>query len=92
MKKFLAGYENASMGRWSGDEFMILAHCNGAKGVVIANEIRERMKDIAVSSGVADLTDGGYVSVNEFIGAAYDAMTEAQDKGGNQTVLARRKK
>ena len=37
------------------------------------------------------LTDGGYASVNEFIAAACDAMTEAKDKGGNLTVLARRK-
>ncbi len=92
MKKYFAGSENISMGRWSGDEFIILAHCSGAKGVVIADELRTRMKDIAVSAGVADLTDGGYVSVNEFVGAAYDALTEAKDKGGNQTVLARRNK
>ena len=92
MKKFLAGYKDISMGRWNGDEFIILAHCSGAAGVVIADEIRSRMKDIAVSSGVSDLTDGGYVSVNEFIGAAYDAMSEAKTNGGNQTVLARRKK
>lgn len=91
MRKYFAGSENISMGRWSGDEFVILVHCNGAKAVVIADELRTRMKDIAVSAGVADLTDGGYVSVNEFVGAAYDAMTEAKDKGGNQTVLARRK-
>ena len=91
MKKYFAGTENISMGRWSGDEFIILVHCNGAKAVVIADELRTRMKDIAVSAGAADLTDGGYVSVNEFVGAAYDAMTEAKDKGGNQTVLARRK-
>ncbi len=92
MKKFLADYENVSMGRWSGDEFMILFQCNGAKGVVIADEIRERMKGVALSAGVADLSDGGYVSVNEFVGAAYDAMSEAKNNGGNQTVLARRKK
>ncbi len=92
MKKFLAGYENTSMGRWSGDEFMILAHCSGASGVVIADEMRERIKDVALSAGVADLNDGGYVSVNEFIGAAYDAMSEAKGNGGNQTVLARRNK
>lgn len=91
MRKYFADSENISMGRWSGDEFVILVHCNGAKAVVIADELRTRMKDIAVSAGVADLTDGGYVSVNEFVGAAYDAMTEAKDKGGNQTVLARRK-
>ena len=91
MKKFLAEYNNISMGRWSGDEFMILAHCSGAYGVVIADELRTRMQDISVSAGVADLTDGGYVSVNEFVGAAYDAMTDAKDKGGNQTILARRK-
>ena len=92
MKKFMSGYKDASMGRWSGDEFMILAHCSGAAGVVIADEMRERMKGVAVSAGVADLTDGGYVSVNEFIGAAYDAMTEAKENGGNNTVLAGRKK
>ena len=91
MKKFLADYQNVSMGRWSGDEFIILAHCSGASGVVIADELRERMKNISVSAGVANLADGGYASVNEFVGAAYDAMSDAKDKGGNQTVLARRK-
>ena len=91
MKKFLADYKNVSMGRWGGDEFMILAHCSGASGVVIADEIRSRMNDISVSAGVADLTDGGYASVNEFIAAAYDAMTDAKDKGGNLTVLVRHK-
>lgn len=91
MRKFLAGHARTSTGRWSGDEFMILAHCSGAAAVVLANEIRERAKDIAMSAGVADLNSGVYAGVSEFIGAAYDAMLEAKREGGNITVLAGKK-
>ncbi len=90
-RKFLAEHARSAMGRWSGDEFMILAHCSGSAAVVLSGQIRENVKDIAVSSGVADLREGGYSSVNEFIGAAYDSMLKARRDGGNITVYAGKK-
>lgn len=85
MRKFLAEHARSVAGRWSGDEFMVLTHCSGAAAVVLANEIRERV-DVAVSAGVAGLSEGGYGGVSEFIGAAYDAMLRARREG--ETVLA----
>ena len=89
MQKFLAEREGSVLARRNEDEFMILSHCSGASAVVIADEIREKSKDVTLSAGVADLNDGGYASVSEFVGAAYDAMSEALASGGNNTVLAR---
>lgn len=91
LKQFLSDHAEAIPGRWGGDEFMILVHCSGASAVVLANEIRDRARGLAMSAGVADLNAGGYLSVNEFIAAAYDALSEARREGGNQTVLAGKK-
>ena len=89
MQKQVSGRSGSMLGRWSNDEFAILARCSGAAAVVMANEIRAKSKDVVISAGAADLSDGGYMSVSEFVGAAYDAMTEAVNSGGNVTVLAR---
>ena len=88
MKKFLAGHARAVTGRISGDEFMILAHCSGSAAVVLADEIRKIAGNLAISAGAADIHGGEYSSVNEFFGAAYDAMVSAKNSGGNITVLA----
>lgn len=95
MKKILterlpAGLPSKSvMARWSGDEFLILSHCSGAAAVVTANEIRDKATGIDISAGVADLNSGSYAGVNDFIGAAYNAMLEAKKSGKNSTVLAK---
>ena len=89
MHKQVSERSGSMLGRWSNDEFTILARCSGAAAVVMANEIRSKSKDVVISAGAADLSDGGYMSVSEFVGAAYDAMTEAVNSGGNITVLAR---
>ena len=68
---------------------MILAGCTGAASVVMANEIRGKSKDVVLSAGAADIADGGYMSVSEFVDAAYSALNEAIEAGGNTTVLAR---
>ena len=88
-QRLVAGRGKSVLGRWSEDEFVVMAHCSGASAVVLANEIRGKSKDIVLSAGVADVTDGGYMSVSEFVGAAYSALNEAIDSGGNTTVLAR---
>lgn len=89
MKNILADRSNSVIARWSGDEFLILSHCSGAAAVVIANEIREKSQSIAISAGIADLSSGNYAGVNDFIGAAYNAMIEAKNSGKNSTVLAK---
>lgn len=89
MQRQISSRPGSMLGRWSNDEFMVLCDCSGAAAVVMANEIRAKAKDVVFSAGAADLSDGGYMSVSEFVGAAYDAMTEAVNSGGNITVLAR---
>jgi len=89
MKNILADRSNSVIARWSGDEFLILSHCSGAAAVVIANEICEKSQSIAISAGIADLSSGNYAGVNDFIGAAYEAMIEAKNSGKNSTVLAK---
>ncbi|MBQ7593877.1 MAG: GGDEF domain-containing protein [Synergistaceae bacterium] len=88
IKSFLKDKMKCVISRWQGDELLILAYCSGARAVVIADDIRENSDGIELSAGVSDLTDGGYVSTSEFIGAAYDALTLAKTSGGNRTVLA----
>jgi len=89
MKKILSERSKSVIARWSGDEFLILAHCSGAAAVVIADEIREKTLSIALSAGIADLNSGNYAGVNDFIGAAYNAMIDAKSSGKNTTVLAK---
>ena len=89
MQRHIAGRTGSVLGRWSGDEFMILARCSGAAAVVMSNEIRGKAKDVVMSAGVADIADGGYMSVSEFADAACSALIEAVNSGGNTTILAR---
>ena len=89
MKKILSSKTKNIIAHWNGDEFIIMSHCSGAAAVVLANEIREKSQDIKISAGIADLTSGSYAGVNDFIGAAYNAMIEAKNSGKNNTVLAK---
>ncbi len=90
MKRTLSNRAKSVISRWSGDEFLIMSHCSGAAAVVLANEIREKAQGISISAGISDLQSGSYAGVNDFIGAAYDAMTEAKISGKNNTVLAKK--
>ena len=89
VKRTLSNRVKSVIARWSGDEFLIMSHCSGAAAFVFANEIREKARDVSISAGIADLHSGSYAGVNDFIGAAYDAMTEAKISGKNNTVLAK---
>lgn len=90
LRKFIDGRAESSVAVWGRGEFMILAHCPGAVAVVLANEIRDRADNLKVSAGVTDLAVKGFAGVDEFIGAAYDALVQARVDGGNVTVLAGR--
>lgn len=88
MQRHISGRPGSVLGRWSDDDFVILTECSGAAAVVMSNEIRAKAKDVVISAGVSDAADGGYMSVSEFVDAAYTALVEAADSGGNTTVLA----
>ena len=90
LKKFIDGRAESTVAVWNRGEFMILAHCPGAVAVVLANEIRDRADKLKVSAGIADLAVKGFAGVEEFIGAACDALVQARVDGGNVTVLAGR--
>ena len=86
---FSSEHASGVFAHWGADEFMIMSHCSGAAAVVLADEIRAKAEYIKISAGVADLMSGVYSGTNDFIGAAYDAMTEAKNSGGDKTVLAK---
>ncbi|MBQ7267882.1 MAG: GGDEF domain-containing protein [Synergistaceae bacterium] len=86
--RFLAERGQGVFGRWSEDEFAILTKFSGAAAVTLSNELRSRARDVVISAGVSDVADGGCMSASEFTGAAYDALTEAANSGGNVTVLS----
>ncbi|MBR4195098.1 MAG: GGDEF domain-containing protein [Synergistaceae bacterium] len=88
-QRYLKERGKTDFARWNNDDFMILSHCSGAAAVIMSNEIRARGKDVVLSAGVADVADGGYMSAEEMIDAAYSALSEATESGGNVTVLAR---
>lgn len=88
-RKFLTERaEGIILGRWSDDEFVLLSDSSGASAAAVANELRGRSKDIVMSAGVADFSEGSYASSGEFIEAAFSALTEAVNSGGNAVVLS----
>ncbi|MBQ7733268.1 MAG: GGDEF domain-containing protein [Synergistaceae bacterium] len=89
-KRAVANRQTGVLGRWSDDEFAVLAQCSGASAVVLANDIRLLTDGVKLSAGVADLNSGAYYGVNDFVAAAYDAMIDANKSGGNQTKISRR--
>ena len=88
-KKFVSEHSDGIFAHWDVDEFMMIVHCSGAAAVVLADEIRAKAEYMKISAGVADLISGVYAGTNDFIAAAYDAMTEAKNSGGDKTVLAK---
>ena len=90
VKKILSGRQKSVLGRWADNEFVILSQCSGAAAVVLANDIRRTADVVKLSAGVANLNDGAYSGVNDFIAAAYDAMIDVKKSGGNKTKLAHR--
>ena len=81
------------IGRWGGDEFMVLTSRSGAAARTLANALRDRAHGgafngdtvMTLSVGVAELRED--MDVSTFVAAAFAAMTTARRSGGNRTVL-----
>ena len=82
------------LGRWGGDEFVILTPQQESAACQLADVVREmarngpfdRENSISLSVGVARFSKE--MDVSSFVGAAYDAMVAAKKAGGDRTVLA----
>ena len=87
-----------AIGRWGGDEFMVLTPKAGEPASYLADALRNMAKNfdsgtdaaITLSAGVAELgaSDNNGVVIEDhaaLIAAAYDAMILAKHKGGDMT-------
>jgi diguanylate cyclase (GGDEF)-like protein len=83
------------LGRWGGDEFMILTPLPLAAAAQLAEKLRDMVQHmtfgedshLTLSGGIAAFNKS--MDVSSFVGAAYDAMLDAKISGGNRTVQAR---
>ena len=82
------------LGRWGGDEFMILTPQPESAACQLADMVRDtarnglfdRENSLSLSVGVAKFSRE--MDISSFVGAAYDAMVAAKKAGGDRTVLA----
>ena len=82
------------LGRWGGDEFMILTPQPESAACQLADMVRDtarnglfdRENSLSLSVGVAKFSRE--MDISSFVGAAYDAMVVAKKAGGDRTVLA----
>lgn len=83
------------LGRWGGDEFMILTPLPLTTASQLAEKLRDMVQhktfgensSLTLSAGVAEFAKS--MDVPDFVASAYDAMTEAKRGGGNRIVQAR---
>ena len=82
------------LGRWGGDEFMVLTPQSGEAARLLANSLREMAHGGNFDSGGAVTFSVGVaqfkveMDLSSLVGTAYDAMVAAKRGGGNRTVLA----
>ncbi|MDR1731654.1 MAG: diguanylate cyclase [Synergistaceae bacterium] len=82
------------LGRWGGDEFMVLIPLPVSAGIQFAEQVRDMIDHqtlgdethLTVSAGVAELRKG--MDVPTLVALAYDAMIEAKKSGGNRSKQA----
>lgn len=82
------------LGRWGGDEFLILTSAPISTARQLAETLRDRVDHqafgdgirLTLSAGVAEFRKS--MDISAFVACAYDAMTEAKRGGGNRSVQA----
>ncbi|MDR1979068.1 MAG: GGDEF domain-containing protein [Synergistaceae bacterium] len=83
------------LGRWGGDEFMLLTPLPLATASQLAEKLRDMVQHnafgenrfLTLSAGVAEYRKP--MDVAALVAMTYDAMTEAKRSGGNRTIQAR---
>jgi diguanylate cyclase (GGDEF)-like protein/PAS domain S-box-containing protein len=83
------------LGRWSGDEFMILTPLPLAAASQLAEKLRDAVqrssfgenRSLTLSAGVAEYRKS--MDTPTFVTLSYGAMAEAKRSGGNRTMQAR---
>ncbi len=80
------------IGRWSGDEFVVLSRKSGTEARLLANELHRNASDLesdlTLSIGIAEFREENGTSLHDLIARAYDAMIAAKKSGGGRTILA----
>ena len=82
------------LGRWGGDEFMILTPSQITATYQLAEKLRDMVQHntfgadnkLTISAGIAEFRKN--MNISTFVACAYDAMTEAKRGGGNRSVQA----
>ena len=81
------------LGRWGGDEFIILTHLPLEEAAQLVEKLREMIRtafkeneQLMFSAGVAAFHKS--MDISSFVGAAYDAMIVAKKCGGNRAAKA----
>jgi diguanylate cyclase (GGDEF)-like protein/PAS domain S-box-containing protein len=83
------------LGRWSGDEFMLLTPLPLEAASLLAEKLRDMVQHnpfgenrfLTLSAGIAEYRES--MNMSALVAAAYDAMTEAKRSGGNRAVQSR---
>ena len=82
------------LGRWGGDEFVILTPMSGPLAFQVAEKIRDMVchyqflqdRPLTASFGVAEFRS--FMDLKDFIKRADDALREAKKAGGNKALLS----
>lgn len=84
------------LGRWGGDEFIVLTPLPLAEAVQLAEKLRDMVQNstfeedtrVTFSAGVSEFHKS--MDTSSFAGAAFDAMIEAKKRGGNRVAQAQK--
>lgn len=78
LKNFSKKDSGNAIGRWHGDEFMMITRCSFSAARVLANEIREEALKLPwslnLNIGVSEFKEEDGIGLKDFVALAYDSM------------------